>query len=92
MKKILLTLISLLPISTLSMAATIKLNEITREEKVQLIEELIIESGLSLPTNPESDKELDSAIKTLLKNGVILQNGKIKKGSGGESVGGGFGG
>ncbi len=92
MKKIILTLATFLPISSISMAASIELNNLTKEEKISIIESAMRKVDLDFEIDfenkeLENDEELDQAIKTLLKNGMILENGKSKKGSGGESAG-----
>jgi|GEM_PF-1417613 len=93
MKKMILTLISILPFTNLSVAASIKLNDLTREEKISLIQEVMASPSEQINLEEiENDLDLDKAIEKLLQNGTILDGAKTKKGSGGESVGGGFGG
>lgn len=88
MKKAILTLISILPFTSVSMAASIKLNDLTREEKILLIEDAMERSPDVNLNEVENESDLDKAIEKLLKDGIILDGAKVKKGSGGESVGG----
>lgn len=92
MKKVILTLVSILPFTSISIAASIKLNDLSRDEKVMLILEAMEKNETSIDLRDLKNEELDNAIETLLKNGYLLDGAKIKKGSGGESAGGGFGG
>lgn len=88
MKKAILTLISLLPLTSISVAASMKINDMTREEKIHLIQEAMEAQPEIILNQIENDEDLDRAIEVLLKNGNILDGAKTKKGSGGESVGG----
>lgn len=92
MKKTILALISILPFSSISMAASMKLNDLSREEKILLIQEAMLsqEENINIETI-KTESDLDMAIEKLIQNGTILDGAKTKKGSGGESVGG-FGG
>lgn len=92
MRKAILTLISILPFTSVSIAASMKLNDLSREEKIMLILEAMDKSETAIDLRDVKNVELDDAIETLLKNGALLEGAEIKKGSGGESVGGGFGG
>lgn len=87
MKKLILTLISLIPLTSVSMAATIKLHEISQEEKITLILE-VLESNPEIQLEIENDSDLNKAVNQLIKNGFIVNGAEVKKGSGSESVGG----
>lgn len=93
MRKTILTLISILPFSSISLAASLKLNEMSREEKILLIQEAMVSQEESIDLDSiKAESDLDLAIEKLIQNGTILDGAKTKKGSGGESAGGGFGG
>lgn len=85
-----LTLISLLPFASLSMAATIKLDEISQGEKIKLIRE-VFENKFNVHVEAkdiENEMEVERALQILIDNGFIDENIQTKKGSGAESVGG----
>lgn len=83
-----LMFVSLLPFTSISMAASIKLNEIAQEEKIRIIQEVLKEAPEANVGNIENEADVDLAIIKLIQNGFILDAAEVKKGGGGESVGG----
>lgn len=93
MRKTILTLISILPFSSVSVAASMKLNDLSLEDKILIIQDAMKSQEENIDIESiKSESDLDLAIEKLIQNGTILDGAKMKKGSGGESAGGGFGG
>lgn len=88
MRKLFLTLLSLLPISNISMAASMRLDELSNNEKIEIIQEVLRNHPNESFDQIQIDNDIDSAIIKLAKDGFIIKNIEAKKSSGAESVGG----
>lgn len=76
MKKMILLLISQLPFSSLSMAASMKLNELTYTEKVQLINDVVSKNPFISIEEINEKSDIDEAVNVLVKKGYISVNAK----------------
>jgi len=88
MRKLFLTLLSLLPISNISMAASMRLDELSYNDKIQLIQEVIQNNPFENFDQVGIEDDINSAITKLAKDGFILKNIESMKSSGAESGGG----
>jgi hypothetical protein len=85
MKKFILTFLTILPLGNLSVASSIKLNELDQDEKVELINELLESASTEtqdLVANEAEVKTIDQAINLLLKDPNVVNSLENKKEAG----------